>query len=69
MTNETEVRVDRDRCIGAGMCALTAPDVFDQDIEDGLVLLLRTRLPHTDPELEAAREAAGMCPAEAISVG
>jgi ferredoxin len=25
------VVVDRDRCVGAGMCALTAPQVFDQD--------------------------------------
>ncbi len=30
-----ELRVDRERCLSAGMCALTAPDVFDQDAEDG----------------------------------
>ncbi|MFD3513424.1 ferredoxin [Streptomyces sp. NPDC058657] len=66
--NAAEVRVDRERCIGAGMCALTAPSVFDQDVEEGLVLLLRTRVPHADPDAEAAREAAGMCPGEAISV-
>ncbi|MFI0975756.1 ferredoxin [Streptomyces sp. NPDC021093] len=65
---DTEVRADRERCLGAGMCVLTAPEVFDQDTEDGLVLLLRTRLPHTDRDLEDAREAAGLCPAEAITL-
>ncbi|MFJ5829468.1 ferredoxin [Streptomyces sp. NPDC093089] len=56
---------DRERCIGAGMCAMTAPDVFDQDPEDGLVLLLHTEPPaahHT-----AARMATGVCPSGAIA--
>ncbi|MFH8409736.1 ferredoxin [Streptomyces sp. NPDC018019] len=58
--------VDRDRCVGAGMCALTAPDVFDQDGEEGLVVLLR---PAPGPEHQAAaRMAAGLCPAGAISL-
>ncbi|MGW6563864.1 ferredoxin [Streptomyces sp. NPDC054975] len=59
------LNVDRDRCAGAGMCALTAPDVFDQDDEEGLVVLLQPT-----PALEdraAARMAAGLCPAEAIT--
>ncbi|QGV77548.1 ferredoxin [Streptomyces ficellus] len=58
--------VDRERCIGAGMCAMTAPEVFDQDPDEGLVLLL-----HTDPPAPhdtAARMAAGVCPAGAITV-
>lgn len=38
-----DVRVDRARCLGAGMCALTAPQVFDQDQEEGLVTLLAAR--------------------------
>jgi ferredoxin len=33
------IRADRDVCIGAGMCVVAAPAVFDQDA-DGLVLLL-----------------------------
>lgn len=58
--------VDRERCIGAGMCAMTAPDVFDQDPDDGLVILLR-------PESAAAHGAAaqmavGLCPAGAITL-
>ncbi|MFF9016732.1 ferredoxin [Streptomyces sp. NPDC014870] len=58
--------VDRDRCAGAGMCALTAPDVFDQDDEEGLVVLL-----HPEPapaQQAAARMAVGLCPAEAITL-
>ena len=34
------VVVQRDSCVGAGQCALVAPDVFDQD-DDGIVLLLQ----------------------------
>ncbi|NBE56586.1 ferredoxin [Streptomyces boluensis] len=60
------LHVDRDRCAGAGMCALTAPEVFDQDDEEGLVLL---RQPTPRPEHQAAaRLAAGLCPAGAITV-
>ncbi|MEV5282393.1 ferredoxin [Streptomyces sp. NPDC052811] len=58
--------VDRDRCVGAGMCALTAPEVFDQDDEDGLVVLLH---PSPGPEHRAAaRMAVGLCPAGAIAL-
>ncbi|MFC9508770.1 ferredoxin [Streptomyces sp. NPDC057002] len=61
------IGVDRERCAGAGMCALTAPEVFDQDDEEGLVVLLR---PDPAPEHRAAaRMAAGLCPAGAIALG
>ncbi|WP_030757524.1 ferredoxin [Streptomyces griseus] len=56
---------DRDRCIGAGMCAMTAPEVFDQD-DDGLVLVLRP-----DPSADdrtAARLAVGLCPSGALAL-
>lgn len=61
-----DITVKRERCVGAGMCALTAPAVFDQDDNEGLVLLLDARPPrehHT-----SARIAAGTCPAGVISV-
>ena len=61
-----ELTVDRDRCQGAGMCALTAPEVFDQDDEDGRVLLLTPTPPA--PRRQSARMAAGLCPAAAITV-
>ncbi|MGW2180404.1 ferredoxin [Streptomyces sp. NPDC001732] len=60
------IDVDRDRCVGAGMCALTAPAVFDQDEEEGLVVLL-----HSVPDpghRAAARMAVGLCPAGAITL-
>ncbi|WP_234341151.1 ferredoxin [Streptomyces sp. NRRL S-1813] len=58
--------VDRDRCAGAGMCALTAPEVFDQDDEEGLVVL---RHPAPAPEHRAAaRMAVGLCPAGALAL-
>ncbi|WP_149181663.1 ferredoxin [Streptomyces sp. TRM49041] len=61
-----DVRVDRDRCLGAGMCALTAPAVFDQDETEGLVVLLNARPP--SDRHAAVRIAAGACPASALSV-
>ncbi|MFC4149653.1 ferredoxin [Micromonospora mangrovi] len=59
------VRVDRDRCCGAGNCVLTAPEVFDQG-DDGLVLLRFTAPP--PQTLEGVRRAADLCPAGAITV-
>ncbi|WP_017557425.1 ferredoxin [Nocardiopsis baichengensis] len=60
------ISADRDRCIGAGMCALTAPEVFDQDEEEGLVRVLG---PAPSPDLRArAREAARLCPSSALAV-
>ncbi|WP_024800550.1 ferredoxin [Nocardia sp. BMG51109] len=61
-----ELRMNRDRCIGAGMCVLTAPDVFDQDDADGRVLPLDTTpAPEREP---AVREAVRMCPSGAITL-
>ncbi|CAL9351413.1 Ferredoxin-2 [Streptomyces sp. enrichment culture] len=58
--------VDQDKCCGAGACVLTAPEVFDQRDEDGIVTLLT---PEPAPEHHAAaREAAAVCPAAAIRV-
>ncbi|ANY05859.1 ferredoxin [Pseudonocardia sp. HH130630-07] len=59
------VTVDKDLCIGAGQCVVTAPDVFDQD-DDGLVELL-TDAP-ADTDREAVKEAEHVCPARVISV-
>lgn len=60
------VEADRDRCIGAGQCVLAAPDLFDQDEDDGLVVLLD---PSPSAEHEAAaRAAAAACPAAVITV-
>ncbi|MBP2477810.1 ferredoxin [Crossiella equi] len=60
------VFADRDRCCGAGMCALTAPSVFDQDEDAGRVVVL-AEVPGPDAE-GPVREAVQLCPAGAIRV-
>ncbi|WP_344122544.1 ferredoxin, partial [Planosporangium flavigriseum] len=58
------VRADRDRCCGSGNCVMTAPELFDQDDAEGLVLV---REPEAPPALhDRARQAAELCPAAAI---
>ena len=60
------VTIDQDRCIGSGQCVLTAPDVFDQRADDGIVVLL-----HAEPSPgshEDVRQAARGCPAQAIAL-
>ncbi|MEV7968136.1 (4Fe-4S)-binding protein [Sphaerisporangium sp. NPDC088356] len=60
------IKADTDVCIGAGMCVLTAPEVFDQSEEDGTVLVM-------DEEPSAAKEAGvrravQVCPSGALSI-
>ncbi|OLT29766.1 ferredoxin [Nocardiopsis sp. CNR-923] len=56
---------DRGLCVGSGMCVLTAPGVFDQDDEDGLVVV------HGDPDGRGDAAALGRvvdaCPSGAIT--
>ena len=60
------VVIDRDLCQGAGMCALTAPAVFDQSEEDGRVVVLDDE---PAPALEeAVTRAAQLCPNGVISL-
>lgn len=59
------ILADTDRCCGAGMCALTAPDVFDQD-DIGLVRVLDAE-PPPGRHAEVA-EAVRLCPSGAISL-
>jgi ferredoxin len=58
--------IDRSKCVGGGNCVLTAPAVFTQDDEDGLVLVLNSTPPAD--QWEAVRLAAELCPAKVISV-
>jgi ferredoxin len=57
------VEADRDVCIGAGMCVLTAPELFDQD-DDGIVVLLTAEV--AEREVERARRAVASCPSGAL---
>ncbi|MFF7356800.1 MULTISPECIES: ferredoxin [Streptomyces] len=59
------IDIDKDVCIGAGQCALTAPGVFSQD-DDGYSTLMPGREDGAgDPMV---REAARACPVGAITV-
>jgi ferredoxin len=59
-----KVTVDSELCIGSGMCAMTAPAVFDQDPAEAVVVLLD---PEPPPEQhEAVRAAVQRCPAAVI---
>jgi ferredoxin len=60
-----QVSINQGACICAGTCVLQAPDVFDQD-EDGVVLLLMIDVPNSLSE--GTRIAAQLCPARAIVV-
>jgi len=57
---------DRSRCTSAGNCARVAPELFDQDEDDGMVILLEAEPPAS--LVDAAREAETLCPASAILV-
>lgn len=59
------IDIDKDLCIGAGQCALTAPDVFTQD-DDGYGTVLPGREDGGGSPL--VREAARACPVSAVTV-
>jgi ferredoxin len=58
--------VDREACRGAGQCVFNAPDLFDQDEQEGLVVLLRS-VPSAE-QLALAERAVAACPNRAISL-
>ncbi|MFE7275165.1 ferredoxin [Streptomyces sp. NPDC057623] len=61
-----KITLEPERCVGAGHCVLSAPEVFDQDETDGIVVLLA---PAPNAALaDAVHEAADLCPARAILV-
>ncbi|GAA5185422.1 ferredoxin [Rugosimonospora acidiphila] len=60
------IDVHTERCIGSGVCALVAPELFDQREDDGVVVLLD---PDPAPDQhENAHEAATRCPASVIEI-
>jgi ferredoxin len=56
-----QVHADRDVCIGAGLCVLSAGAVFDQD-DDGIVVVL------DEHPADVPREAVDNCPSGALSL-
>jgi len=61
-----KVIIDQDKCVASGQCVLSAPDVFDQREEDGIVILLDETPPRESAD--DVNEAATICPARAILV-
>jgi ferredoxin len=61
-----KVTVDQDKCVSSGMCVMSAAEVFDQNDDDGVVVLL---VAEPGPELaDETRKAAAACPALAIQI-
>jgi ferredoxin len=60
-----KVTADREVCISAGNCVMSAGTVFDQD-DDGIVVVLVDEVPES--EEDHAREAVRLCPSEALRI-
>jgi ferredoxin len=61
-----KITADVDRCVGAGQCVLTEPRLFDQNPDDGTVVILDHQ--PADDLTEAAYQAVQLCPSQALSV-
>ncbi|MFC4336333.1 ferredoxin [Salininema proteolyticum] len=62
---EVRISVDQEVCASAGTCAFTVPAVFDQDDEDGRVVVLREEVVGGGLA-EDVRTAIMLCPSGAI---
>ena len=60
-----KIVVDWDLCLGSGMCAGIAPDLFELDSEGSMSVRIETPSDDYRTSLETA---AACCPVEAISV-
>ena len=61
----SRVEVDRDRCVGSGVCESLAPAVFELD-DDG-VLVIHSSEPD-EGQLDAVHDAVQSCPTRALSL-
>ncbi|MEU0474524.1 ferredoxin [Streptomyces olivaceus] len=61
-----KIEVDDTRCFAVGNCALHAPAVFDQNDEDGRVVVLDPA--PSEQQYAQVREAASRCPAAVIAL-
>ncbi|GAB2459046.1 ferredoxin [Jatrophihabitans fulvus] len=59
-----KIDIDRDACQAYGLCAISAPEVFDVDEDGYVVSLIDGDVP--DSLAESAREGVHVCPAQAL---
>lgn len=57
--------VDRDECIGCGLCTTICPEVFELD-DEGIAIVIADPIPAD--AIDTAIEAKDSCPTEAISI-
>ncbi|HET9380713.1 MAG TPA: ferredoxin [Streptomyces sp.] len=62
-----KIVADTGKCVGAGLCALTEPEMFDQREEDGTVVVLDAELGH-ELLVQKARRVVRTCPSQALSL-
>jgi ferredoxin len=60
------IQADLESCIGAGLCVMAAPDVFDQNPDDGRVIVLVED--PTPDQVAAVQEAIGLCPTAVLAL-
>jgi ferredoxin len=60
------VIADRERCVGAGLCVLTNPGLFDQSEDDGRIIVLTEDV--ADENIASVEQAMRLCPTRVLSV-
>lgn len=61
-----KIVADRSRCVGGGNCVMSAPQLFTQAEDDGLVQVIRSIL--SEEDMAAAEFAVNSCPAQALTI-
>ena len=60
-----KAHVDKDTCIGCGLCPSVCPEVFEMQ-DDGKAGEIKDSVPESSADV--AKEAADSCPVEAITI-
>lgn len=63
---DMKATIDRQGCIGCGLCATTCPQVFEMD-DEGLAKVIADPIP--EDVFAVAQEARDGCPVSVISIG